>query len=542
MKPVCVAIIPVRGGSKGIPRKNARLLDGKPLLFYAVRAALSSDCFADVVVTTDDEELEYLARKFGARVIGRSKRLSHDDVGLDEVIVDAVASFENNTGLKVDYVASIQATSPLLSAATIQKAVNMCVRKRLQTVVSVVEDRHLGWKTGANGNLVSDHKRRVNRQYLPMRYRETGGIVVCQRKQLAKGTRFGKRIEPIKLDKREAIDIDDRFDWCLAERQLQRKSVVFRVEGYEEIGLGHVYRCLTLADRMLDHDVTFVVSRKSRIAVRMLKSRFYDVVTFRNRDDELEAIKSCDPDVVVNDILDTTAKYVKTVKALGCKVVNMEDQGRGQQEADEVINAMYGSSTAHNVHSGLDYVCLRDEFYSTKPIRIRSQVENLLVLFGGADPSRLTQKAVKWVLRMGYDGNVTVITGPGYRDAEGLRRQCAKGRNIKVVSDTRIISKYMSEADVAITSAGRSVFELASLGIPMIVACQNKREQAHVMARDSGGVINLGVGTSVTFEEFQRELSRLLESPERRRAMHKALLSYRFRNGIRNVWKIILRA
>ena len=59
------------------------------------------------------------------------------------------------------------------------------------------------------------------------------------------------------------------------------------------------------------------------------------------------------------------------------------DQRQG--EADEVINAMYGSSTARNVHTGLDYVCLRDEFYSTKPIRIRKDVTNLLVLFGGTD-------------------------------------------------------------------------------------------------------------------------------------------------------------
>jgi spore coat polysaccharide biosynthesis predicted glycosyltransferase SpsG/CMP-N-acetylneuraminic acid synthetase len=531
----------VRGGSKGISRKNARLLAGKPLLYYAIRTALSSHRFAEVAVTTEDEELGYLAGKFGARVIQRPPHLAGDDVGLDEVVADAVASLERETTIDIDVVATLQATSPTLGVATVQKAVDMCLHGETDTVVSVVDDRHLAWIAGEDGALAPEYERRVNRQHLPERYRETGSIVVCRRSQLHAGTRFGRRITPVVLDKREAIDIDDRFDWWLAEMQLRRKHVVFRVEGHDEIGLGHVYRCLTLADHMLSHDVTFVVSARSDLALKMLASRFYEVVEFAGPDDEIEAIRSCGPDVVVNDILDTSAEYVRALKNLGVRVVNLEDQGSGRQEADAVINAMYGSSESANVHSGLDYVCLRDEFYACRPIRIRRSVQNLLVLFGGTDPSGLTVRVVEWLQRMGYGGEVTVITGPGYPAAGELERRCAGAGNIRVVSDTRIISKYMGEADLAVTSAGRAIFELAYLGVPMIVACQNEREQAHVMARDSRGVVNLGLGRDVSYEVFRRELSRLLDSPQERRAMHEALLSHRLKNGIRNVWRIILR-
>jgi UDP-2,4-diacetamido-2,4,6-trideoxy-beta-L-altropyranose hydrolase len=543
MKPICVAIIPVRGGSKGIPRKNARLLNGKPLLYYAIRAALSSGCFADVYVSTDDEELEYLSVKFGAKVLDRPPHLSGDEVGLDEVIVDAVASVERDSGAPIDYVATIQATSPLISPTTIERAVNTCSSEKLDTVVSVFEDTHLGWKLDEDGRIVPDYRRRVNRQHLPTHYRETGGIVVCRREQLETGTRFGARVGTIEQVKKEAVDIDDRFDWWLVEKQMRRKTVVFRVEGYEEIGLGHVYRCLTLADNMLDHDITFVVSENSQLAIKLLESRFYDVVTFGDPGDEIETIRSCNPHIVVNDILDTKAAYVRALKKLGYKVVNFEDQGSGHRQADAVINAMYGSSSAkNNVHSGLDYVCLRDEFYTTKPIRFRKKVKNLLVMFGGVDPSRLTQRVVKWLLQMPYGGKVTIITGPGYRDIEGLVRQCEGSENIEVVSDTKIVSKYMNDADIAITSAGRTVFELASLGIPMIVLCQNKREQSHVTARKSKGVVNLGLGKQVKFEEFQRSLTKLLNSADLRGDMHRALRGHKFKNGVKNVWNIILRS
>lgn len=539
-KNLCVAIIPARGGSKGIPRKNARLLDGKPLLSYAIRAAISAACFDHVIVTTDDEELEYLTSKFGAEILHRPPEFCGDDVGLDEVVHHAVVSFERKAGFTVGYVATIQPTSPLLSPSTIDRALQTCIRKKADTVLTVVEDTHLGWKLGNDEKMKRDYDKRVNRQYLPPHYRESGGIVVCPRKQLETGTRFGARVEAIVQDKREAIDIDDRFDWWLAEKQLQRKSIVFRVEGYDKIGLGHIYRSLTLADRMLDHDIAFVISRRSEIGIKMLRSRFYKVFVFDEPGDEIRTIAECSPNIVVNDILDTKAGYMKSLKKLGTRVVNFEDQGAGAKEAHAVINAMYGSST--KAHTGPDYVCLRDEFYSTPPIRIRKKVKSLLILFGGVDPSGLTQRVTKWLLRMKFDGEITIVTGPGFRDGSTLKQLCANRSRIKIVRDTKIISKYMSRADIAITSGGRTIFELASLGVPMLVMCQNSREQSHVVIRRSKGVIELGLGKQVSFVTFEKRLRSLMNSPDRRSAMHRALVAYKFKNGIQNVWDVILRS
>ena len=108
-----VAIIPVRGGSVGIPRKNARLLRGKPLLAYGIEAARRSRSVSAVVVSTDDPELAEIARRFGAEVLERPELLAGPQVTLDQVIVDAMERLEA-AGRRFSHVVTIQATSPLL--------------------------------------------------------------------------------------------------------------------------------------------------------------------------------------------------------------------------------------------------------------------------------------------------------------------------------------------------------------------------------------------------------------------------------------------
>ncbi len=540
-----IAIIPVRGGSKGIPRKNARLLHGKPLMSYVLRAAFESHSFSDVVVSTDNEELAYIGKEYGALIIRRSAHLASDEVGLDEVIVDAVEEYEKQTKRIVDIVVTLQATSPLLRPETIQKAVKKCIDEKKDTVVSVTEDVHLRWKLNENGDPIPDYSKRLNRQYLPKHYRETGGIVVCTRDQLRHGTRFGGNVGIVECDKIESVDIDDRFDWWLVEKQMARLRILYRVEGYNEIGLGHIYRCLMLADSRIDHEHLFVISNKSRPGIKKIRSRFYPIIEFDpSSENEVSLIKRCNPDIVINDILDTNLDYVTALKQSGFRVINFEDLGQGQTVADAVINAMYGSEVSRksdHIFSGPDYVCLRDEFYNAKTINIKEKVKNILLLFGGTDPSNLTEKIIKWVLKIKKDLELTVIVGPGYKHLSQLEKNIDKlNGKIQIITDTNIISKYMAEADIAITSGGRTVFELAAMGIPMIVINQNEREVRHVFANQELGIINLGLSNLLTFGVFEQAFKEIIGSQILRKKMHQSLTSFDFKSGIDRVWDIIL--
>ena len=114
-----LAVIPARGGSKGIPRKNVRLMHGKPLIYYSIQNALACSYIDDVVVSSDDEEILSIAAMYGAIAMNRNSALAQDAVTLDPVIYDAVLRMEQETGKTYDVVVTLQATSPLLTVETL---------------------------------------------------------------------------------------------------------------------------------------------------------------------------------------------------------------------------------------------------------------------------------------------------------------------------------------------------------------------------------------------------------------------------------------
>src|SRR5690554_148529 len=118
-----LVIIPARGGSKGIPRKNVRLMVGKPLICYSIENALNSRFDVDVVVSTDDEEIARLASSQGAKVIIRPTKLATDIVTLDPVINHAVVEIEKEKQIRYDVVITMQPTSPLLKKDTLDAAI-----------------------------------------------------------------------------------------------------------------------------------------------------------------------------------------------------------------------------------------------------------------------------------------------------------------------------------------------------------------------------------------------------------------------------------
>ena len=544
-KPIVVAIIPARGGSKGIPRKNARLLVGKPLIAYAIETCLAAQLVDEVYVSTEDAELSEIARRFGAHVLPRDPSLSADNVGLNAVVAAAVIQLEEIRRGRVDYVATVQATSPLLSPSSLDEGVRRCIEGGFDTVVSVVNDNHLSWGLDASGAAIPLYEKRLNRQLLPVRLRETGGFLVCRRDVIEGGSRFGEHVEIFKLDKEEGLDIDDRYDWWIAEKSLERRHLCFHVIGNKIDGLGHVYRALTLADRILDHDITFVAEETADLAIEKIRSRFYKLLV-APKDEALDTILKLRPDVCINDALDADSVFMSALKKENVVTINFEDMGSGSLVADYVINEMFNDhlfrKDAH-VYSGVKYCCLRDEFLSITPKPMNHRVENVVIMFGGTDPFDMTYKVLNWLETIEGDWRVTVILGLGYAQREKIEKIAKAGRRpTKVVQDTPIVSRFMAKADIAITSAGRTVFELAHLGVPMITIAQGPRELTHQFANTSMGIISLGARNMVSETAFKKAFNQLLAGPLLRSKMRQALLEADVKNGIERVLGIINKA
>jgi CMP-N-acetylneuraminic acid synthetase/spore coat polysaccharide biosynthesis predicted glycosyltransferase SpsG len=541
-----VAIIPARGGSKGIPRKNLRLLCGKPLIAYTIEAALSSKLIDRVLVSTEDQEIAEVSRIYGADVVQRPLELARDDVTLDPVIFHAVKAIEGKGNQKYGLVVTIQPTSPLLSKETIDKALDIMLASGYDTLVSVTREAHLYWMLGANKTPVPLYRERKNRQELEPIFKETGALLICRRNAMSRESRIGKNVYLFEIPSEEAIDIDDYTDWWVVENSLRRLVIVFRVDGDERMGLGHIYRALTLANRILNHNVSFLTDKSKKLGLSKLREYNHPVFTFRGEGEFSRVLERLKPDIIVNDVLDTGKEYIRDLKNRGLFVVNFEDLGEGSELADVVVNALYENSyPPENHYYGYKYECLRDEFYLFSGGKVKERVENILITLGGVDENNLTLRTLHAIERAGLrDIHVTVILGLGYPFREELRTYVddlnKKGFNIELKQNVRMMAKYMANADLVITSNGRTLYEVASLGIPCISISQNEREMRHIFSQICKGIRNLGIAFNVSEDEIASALSGAIEDYRLRKEMSENMLKFDLKGGTDRTLRVIL--
>ncbi len=535
-----IAVVPARGGSKGIKRKNLRFLNGKPLLFYVLQTLKTCKLIDDIVVTTDDNEIMHYVNQFGVKIHNRPPELAGDHVTLDPVVSSAVAWYEEVFEKKVDHVITVQPTSPLLTNKTLSEAIRYFTASDSDCVISAVDDTHLTWKIEQD-RYIPNYKKRLNRQWLDKVLKETGAFVISKRHILDSGSRIGGEIKLFEMPAIEGIDIDTPNDWLICSALLKRMAIDFVVIGSNEVGMGHIRRSLTLANYWLGHDIRFIGLNLDDTVIELLKNQNFEVYNAGSYEEALKWIR--DDSLVINDILDTTQQYIAQIKKKNTFVVNFEDLGDGTECADLVINALYEKANCPENHKyGYEYECLDERFLMVPSNEFREQCSRILVSFGGADPSNYTLKAIKALNRMQISYDVKVVLGPAYRQLTELTQylnETVSIHNIKVLTSVTNMAELMEGIDLAITSNGRTIFELAAMGIPLISMAQNERETLHLFARYSKGVRYLGMGQKITPEELAAEIENIIHNPLNRRNMYNSIPSDSIRDGLSRVTGLI---
>lgn len=227
-----LAIVPARGGSKSLPRKNLRRLAGHPLLAYSIAAGLQSRSVTRVVVSTDDEEIAEISRRYGADVpFLRPKALALDDTP-DLPVFQHALGFLAAQRYRPEIVLQLRPTSPLRPPDCIDKAVELLIRTEaadsVRAVVPSGQNPYKMWRIRDDGRmtpLMGDGKVEVYnmpRQKLPATFWQTGHLdAVRPRTILEKNSMSGSVILPLVLDPRYAVDIDSQRDWERAEWTLK---------------------------------------------------------------------------------------------------------------------------------------------------------------------------------------------------------------------------------------------------------------------------------------------------------------------------------
>jgi CMP-N,N'-diacetyllegionaminic acid synthase len=230
-----VGIIPARGGSKGLPQKNIRLVRGKPLISYTIETALACPTLDRVIVSTDDLSIAEIAHEAGAEVpFLRPQELAQDITHTPPVIAHAVQYIEEHEGYRVDLAVTLQPTSPLRRKEHINKAVETLQQDpSLDSVMTVCQaELPPFWMMQLEeGKLIPFINDGVDyflleRQQLPPVYHPSGAVYVTRRKLLLEeGVIIGKRVGAVIMDEVSSLDVDTPLDVKILEYVLAEKEM-----------------------------------------------------------------------------------------------------------------------------------------------------------------------------------------------------------------------------------------------------------------------------------------------------------------------------
>lgn len=218
-----LAVIPARGGSKGVPGKNIKELAGKPLIAYTIKAAVDSGIFEKIIVSTDSKDIADIAVSYGAEVpFLRPNDISGDLVSANDVILHALEYFDKQ-GIIYEEVCNLQPTSPMRNGEHLKEAYSLFRERCADFLVSVCECEHSPLWAGVIGDdlrldhFIPDEVKRTCRQELPVYYRVNGAIYMGNVIRFRENKSFlGSNSVAYIMSQEDSIDIDSELDFELA--------------------------------------------------------------------------------------------------------------------------------------------------------------------------------------------------------------------------------------------------------------------------------------------------------------------------------------
>lgn len=215
-----LAIIPARGGSKRLPRKNILDLNGKPLIAWSIEAGITSKYIDKVIVTSDDDEILHIAKQYGSDTLKRPAKLASDTATSFDALKHTIDTLE-----RYDNVILLQPTSPLRTFLHIDQAIELLESKKADAVISVCEMEHSPiWSNtlpddGSMNGFLKDEAKNIRSQDLETYYRINGAIYICKTERLLEEKSFfiKDNILAYLMDRKNSIDIDEEIDFKIAE-------------------------------------------------------------------------------------------------------------------------------------------------------------------------------------------------------------------------------------------------------------------------------------------------------------------------------------
>ena len=214
-----IAIIPARGGSKGVPRKNVRLLAGKPLIAHSIEDAQESSLVDHVYVSTDDPEIATISVEYGAKIIERPAELANDTASSESALIHGLQALEQQN-INPDLLVFLQCTSPIRTGVEIDQAIAKLKNEQADSLLSVSPSHRFLWEevNGVAHSINYDYRRRPRRQDMNPQYVENGSIYVFKPWVLKENkNRLGGQISLYIMSEMAAVEIDSEDDFQMID-------------------------------------------------------------------------------------------------------------------------------------------------------------------------------------------------------------------------------------------------------------------------------------------------------------------------------------
>ncbi len=225
-----LAVIPARGGSKGIPKKNIRELCGQPLLAYSIEAALQAKLINRVIVSTDDQEIADVAIEYGAEVIQRPAELAGDFVSSEAALLHVLEVLQQEEQKQPDLLVFLQCTSPLTLSADIDGTIQALLEQQADTAFAAAPFHYFIWAKKTNGSMIGlnhDKQKRLMRQQRQDQFVEAGAVYVMRVPGFLEYRHrfFGKTVM-YEIPEERCFEIDEPVDLLIAEQMLKHQQTV----------------------------------------------------------------------------------------------------------------------------------------------------------------------------------------------------------------------------------------------------------------------------------------------------------------------------
>ena len=323
-------------------------------------------------------------------------------------------------------------------------------------------------------------------------------------------------------------------------------NILFRCDGSIEIGLGHVVRCLALANELkVTHGCKiFFAMRESELGIKRVKELYTvyqtDEKIFDYKEWVIDCINKTEAQIFIMDMRDLlTREELKHIKKkTGIKVVTIDDPEDKRLESDLAfyppipqIEKMNWLGFDGKLCVGWDYVILRKEFAITYP-KPKNRIPHILVTMGGTDEKNLTSFVIQVLDELDEKFKVAIITGSGYQFTNELKNilKFVKYR-YELFQDPHKIAEIMSSVDLAIISFGVTAYELASLNIPALYLCLSPdHEESSRLFEEEGIGKTLGVFSGIEKEKYVQELSSIIWKQKKIDSMSERFSSIKISN------------